>query len=189
MKALKSLCALAALAALSGCGESGSIFGFDRSGPDEFTVVRNAPLSVPPNATLRPPRSGSTQEQRDSVSDQARAVLLAGSGAQETGFDPNAYRAPRGQGEIALARRAVSLYGIKRNIRTLVDEESAQLAIEQESLVHTVLFWQDPPEPGTPINAEEEARRLQENAALAKPLNSGEAPLIVRKKSGFSSLF
>ena len=45
----------AAALLLAGCGESGRIFGFERGGPDEFTVVRNPPLSVPPQATLRPP--------------------------------------------------------------------------------------------------------------------------------------
>ncbi|MHA1109438.1 MAG: DUF3035 domain-containing protein, partial [Alphaproteobacteria bacterium] len=65
---------------LAGCGESGRIFGFERGGPDEFTVVRNPPLSVPPQATLRPPLHGESQSSRDLSTNQARASLLASGG-------------------------------------------------------------------------------------------------------------
>ena len=77
------LLGVAALA-LAGCGESGSIFGFDRGGPDEFTVVRNPPLSVPPQATLRPPARGEASASRNNSSSQARDSLLA-SGATSSG--------------------------------------------------------------------------------------------------------
>ena len=70
----------AAALALAGCGESGRIFGFERGGPDEFTVVRNPPLRVPPQATLRPPEAGAARTNRDLSSNQARASLLASGG-------------------------------------------------------------------------------------------------------------
>ncbi len=66
--------------ALAGCAESGRIFGFERGGPDEFTVVRNPPLSVPPEATLRPPEHGVANSNRDASSNEARASLLASGG-------------------------------------------------------------------------------------------------------------
>jgi hypothetical protein len=67
----------AAAMLLAGCGESGRIFGFERGGPDEFTVVRNPPLSVPPQATLRPPERDTDKTSRDLSSKQARASLVA----------------------------------------------------------------------------------------------------------------
>jgi len=76
--------AFAAVLLLAGCGESGSIFGFERGGPDEFSVVRNPPLSVPPQATLRPPTHGEAQSNRDLSTNEARASLLA-SGGDTTG--------------------------------------------------------------------------------------------------------
>jgi len=92
-------------------------------------------------------------------------------------------------GEAALARRATAYYGVEPDVRRKVDAESAQLAVEQEKFLHKVLFWMDPEPPGTPIDAAAESRRLQENDALGKPANAGEAPIIARKKSGVSSLF
>jgi hypothetical protein len=70
----------AAALLLAGCSEAGRIFGFERGGPDEFTVVRNPPLSVPPQATLRPPEEGAARSNRNLSSNQARDSLLASGG-------------------------------------------------------------------------------------------------------------
>jgi len=184
---------LAALT-LGGCGESGRIFGFERGGPDEFTVVRNQPLSMPPNATLRPPQPGTARSTRDFSSNQAREDLLTAAPESATpqvasGTPPYAGPAGPSQGELALVQRVQAYYGVEPDIRRTVDEESLRLALEQESLVYTLLFWQDPPPPGTVLDAAAESRRLRENEALGKPVNSGTAPVIVRKKSGIISLF
>lgn len=87
----------AAALTLAGCGESGRIFGFDRGGPDEFTVVRNPPLSVPPEATLRPPGRGEAAANRDNSSNQARASLLA-SGADSADSTGSAGTLVTGEG-------------------------------------------------------------------------------------------
>jgi hypothetical protein len=80
MSMKRALTALAAVLLLAGCGETGRIFGFERGGPDEFTVVRNPPLSVPPQATLRPPEENAVRSNRDFSSDQAHDSLLASGG-------------------------------------------------------------------------------------------------------------
>ena len=180
---LSTVGALAAIFLLTGCGASGSIFGYSRAGPDEFTVVQTAPLSLPPDATLRPPARGSERPQANSVQANSRSILLGDSAAAAS------YSSPKTVGETALANRAVAYYGSRSDIRRLVDAESDRLAKEQESFVHTLVFWKDPEPPGTVLDADQEARRLQENAALGKPLNSATVPIIVRRKSGFSSLF
>ena len=53
----------ATIAGLSGCGDrSGNILGFEKSAPDEFAVVKRAPLTLPPEYGLRPPRPGAVAE-------------------------------------------------------------------------------------------------------------------------------
>jgi hypothetical protein len=254
----------AAALLLAGCGETGRIFGFERGGPDEFTVVRNPPLSVPPQATLRPPEENAARSNRNLSSDQAHDSLLASGGdkagsagtlvtdkgtapynggalpprpeggaspwyqtpqqqpqaaaadpaapgsAQNTvvaGTYPQTATPPTPQyvtpgiptlygaqsqpstGEAALAQRVTAYYGVEPDIRRKVDSDSAQLALEQEKFLHTLLFWQDPEPAGTALDANAESRRLRENDALGKPVNAGEAPVIARKQSGISSLF
>ena len=59
---------------LAGCG-GGGVFGRDR--PDEFAVGRNAPLVVPPDFALIPPRPGEAEAGGD-VRAQALQALFGG---------------------------------------------------------------------------------------------------------------
>ncbi len=186
-----AICLGAALLLLAGCGEKGNIFGFDRSGPDEFSVVRHAPLSMPPDATLRPPQPGTAEAARERSSEEARTSLVSGSAPDGTGpTGGQAWSAGRpSPGELALVNRAAAYYGVAPDIRRLVDEESTRLAREDDDFVNRLLFWQTPPPPGRALDAAAESRRLRENQALGRPLNAGEAPLIVRRKSSVSSVY
>ncbi|MGZ0188028.1 MAG: DUF3035 domain-containing protein, partial [Alphaproteobacteria bacterium] len=51
--------------------------GLTKKAPDEFAVVRNAPLSLPPNFNLRPPKLGEIGEGREPQRDQARSLLVS----------------------------------------------------------------------------------------------------------------
>jgi len=67
--------ALAATAALmlAGCGGG----GFGR-GPDEFAVARNAPLVVPPDFAMTPPRPGEAEQGTTDPRAQALQALFGG---------------------------------------------------------------------------------------------------------------
>ena len=68
------------LVALSGCGRSSGVFGRDR--PDEFAVSRAAPLVVPPDFALVPPRPGQPQAQGADSSTQALQAMFGGPAAR-----------------------------------------------------------------------------------------------------------
>ena len=190
MSRLSTACLCAVGLLLAGCGQKGNVFGFDRSGPDEFSVVRHAPLSMPPDATLRPPREGTAEASRESGTEAARTSLV--SGASPDGTAAGGPASPAGRpsaGELALANRAAAYYGAEPDIKRVVDEESTRLAQEGVAFVDRLLFWQSPEPPGKALDADAESRRLRENQALGRPLNAGEAPLIVRRKSSVSSLY
>ena len=55
MRTAPIVLALSAALLVAGCARGGA---FGRSGPDEFAVARNAPLVVPPDFALTPPRPG-----------------------------------------------------------------------------------------------------------------------------------
>lgn len=67
----------AAMASLlvAGCG-SGGIAGRER--PDEFAVTRNAPLVIPPDYALTPPRTGEPTPQGTDARTQALEALFGG---------------------------------------------------------------------------------------------------------------
>src|SRR5258707_11914211 len=61
--------------ALGGCSMLENIGGGKKVSPDEFKIVSHSPLTMPPNAELRPPRPGEPRPQETLPSDQAREAL------------------------------------------------------------------------------------------------------------------
>src|SRR5712671_4844374 len=77
--------------ALGGCGAFENIGGGKKVSPDEFKIVSHSPLTMPPNAELRPPRPGEPRPQETSPADQAKEALspaLAGRVQQRTAGQP-----------------------------------------------------------------------------------------------------
>ena len=72
----KLLFASAMVLVLAGCG--GGRAGLGRSGPDEFAVARAAPLVVPPDFALVPPKPGQARVQEGDSSRQALDALFGG---------------------------------------------------------------------------------------------------------------
>ena len=170
--------ALALAATLSACeGGIGDALGLGKNAPDEFAVVRNAPLTLPPDFTLRPPRPGEARPNEESVREQARVALFNEAGA--LAIDDSTAAAT--QGEAAFVERAGAA-DVDPNIRHIVDREFSGYASEDESFIDSLLFWQEKQLPGEVVNAAAEAERLRENAEAGKPVTAGETPTIKRRE-------
>src|SRR6202022_3238041 len=61
--------------ALGGCSIFENIGGGKKVSPDEFKIVSHSPLTMPPNAELRPPRPGEPRPQEVTPADQAKEAL------------------------------------------------------------------------------------------------------------------
>ena len=72
------LAASAAALLLAGCTSN----GLNRSRPDEFAVARNAPLVVPPDFALTPPRPGEASPNVVDSRTQAIEALFGGPSAR-----------------------------------------------------------------------------------------------------------
>jgi len=68
-------------ASLSACGDR----GYNRERPDEFAVARQAPLVIPPDFSLVPPRPGAPRTQENSPQSQALDAMFGGSAARSAG--------------------------------------------------------------------------------------------------------
>ncbi len=167
--------------ALTGCGSVRELTGVQKKAPDEFAVVRRAPLSVPPDYNLRPPRPGERAIPQIDPRTESRAAVF---GVEDQG---QARPPAESAGEESLLR-TLKIESVDPSIRQQVDQESAILALDQRSFVEQLMFWRDPPPPGTAVDAAEERRRLQENDALGKPPTEGETPIIERKDTVRSRL-
>jgi hypothetical protein len=178
-----ALALLLAGAGLAGCGGVGKSLGFGKQSPDEFQVVRNAPLTMPPDYSLRPPRPGAQRPQEESLRQQAESAVFDREGGGEIA------ERPESKGEYALLRQADALE-TNPNIRRQINEEFTIYAQESEGFFESLLFWRADEPLGDTVDAQEEARRLSENAAMGLPPNTGDTPVIERRdKALFEGIF
>lgn len=184
--------ALAVLLATSGCSKIRESVGLTKNPPDEFRVVSRAPLTIPPEFELRPPKPGAPRPQTGTPRDQAERTVFGLEDERESG---PAYEGRPGMspGEQALLA-AAGADQAPDNIRRLVDRETQRLQSASRDLVDTLVFWQEPRDTAEVVNAQAEAKRLQENAALGKDVTEGKTPTIERRERGllegvFSGIF
>lgn len=185
MTALLKHTALAAatLLVLSGCDDTKRALGIDKSIPDEFAVVRRAPLVMPPDFNLRPPAPGSERPQEGTTSQQARNALIGRNrldGYRVRGFSP---------GEVELLAQA-GADRIVPGVRDTVDRETSAFAKESDSFTDRLVFWSDDNRVrGMPIDPVAEQKRLSQNQALGKKANEGPIPVITKGGSSVLGIF
>lgn len=185
---------------LSACADPVRALGLQKEAPDEFAVVARAPLNLPPDYSLRPPRPGAARPNEATPREQARAAVFRveaetpGHGAvnQTPGAplaSPRATVVSTTPGEAALLGRA-GADSADVDIRALVDRESAVLASAGAGFIDKLLSFQET-NGGGPVlvDAAAEAKRLKQNQALGLPVTDGETPQIERKKRNLFDLF
>lgn len=164
----------AGVLALPACEKTKEQFDFSKRAPDEFAVVRRAPLEIPQNLnSLPPPKPGAQRPQEMSPTDQARSVVL--------GETPAASPPPRNvesQGE-ALLLQKTGAANASPAIRATIDAETTAIAREQEPGINKIKRWigQDVKEPAQVVDPVAEANRIKQNRAAGKPVTAGETPV------------
>jgi hypothetical protein len=137
--------------------------------PDEFRVVRKAPLTVPPEYNLRPPTPGSARPQELAPDQQARVAVFGadiGRGASE--------------GEKAFIT-AAGADAIDRSVRAQVDFDSSQILRKNRSFADSILnFGGGSNEPV--VDAAAEAERLKTEDESLKEVTGG-GTVLIRKKN------
>ena len=165
-------CLGAAALSAAGCSTAGKALGVSKTVPDEFRVVAQAPLVVPPDYSLRPPAPGQPRPQDLQPETEARATLL---GQQAS--------ANRSQGETLLVARAG---GDKADptIRYVVDDEFGDLAHKDKSFADTVMFWKKGPGPSAAVQEANQSTPLNAAAedAKVKALTGAKPIVIARNK-------
>lgn len=172
--------ALVGAATLCGCSSMSKSLGMSKVEPDEFRVVTKAPLTVPPDFSLRPPAPGEPRPQELEPESAARVALLGERAASD-----------RSDGEKLLDTRAG---GDKADplIRYVVDDEFGAVAHKDKSFADWVMFWHrgnraEPTEAAieantsTPIDPAVEEKRISS-------LTGNQPVIIGREHSGKTKL-
>jgi hypothetical protein len=157
--------------ALSGCSNAKEQMGLTRKAPDEFAVVKRAPLSMPPDYSLRPPQPGAPRPQEQSTSEQAKQAVF--------GEDMGVYSSTSaGDAESALVQQAGAT-SADPAIRQKIDGELEEYEDVNKPVAQKLLgIVKETPPSATVVNAKEESERLLKNAEQGKPVTEGETPSI-----------
>lgn len=170
---------LLGLAGLAGCQSASHALGLAKVTPDEFRVVSKAPLTLPPDYSLRPPEPGEPRPQELQPESAARQAL---EGQREGEV--------RSDGEKILVAKA----GADRAdplIRYVVDDEFGNLAHKDKSFADWVMFWK-PGQQSTPAGAGDPDQSQPIDPAVeeqrVKSLTGGHTIVIARKGPSKSKL-
>jgi hypothetical protein len=115
------LAASAASLLLAGCASGGPLA---RNRPDEFAVARNAPLIIPPDYSLTPPKAGEPTAQSGDPRAQAIDALFGGP-------------APRSQSESSLLN-AAGTERVALGARSVAGDPATNV-VDKGSVTQTIL--------------------------------------------------
>ena len=171
---------------VNGCSsQQSNVFGEEKYAPDEFTVYSRAPLSMPPDFGLRPPKPGVTRPQTIVSRSQAKDALLSrgNSPALKTSeVDNSQSGANQTPGITALLKNTGATQALP-DIRALVNSETFSLSSGADGgIAESILFWRknDKGLKGAVIDPASEQRRMRRTTAEGDVVEEGQAPTIQR---------
>lgn len=146
-----------AAGALAGCDTLRSAAGMDKSAPDEFAVLTKAPLTIPPDYNLMPPRPGAVPTNQTEPTDAAQTALFGSDPQTVASQLPDSYSPSE---KLLLANAGIQ--NADPAVRQHLASDRKNMIGADDSFTNDILFWQKPKptDPATPLNADEEARRL-----------------------------
>lgn len=161
-----------ALMLLTGCESIREAAGITKEPPDEFAVVTKAPLVIPPDFNLKPPKPGAAPTNQISATTSAQVALY--------GTDPSIVAAGISGNFSQEEKIVLSLSGgatADRQIRQQVEADAKRMEPADESFTDKVLFRGPQTDQGKAVDADAEAQRLSD----AKVQGGTVAPAVTPK--------
>lgn len=165
---------------LVACGDVKTMLGQDKQAPDEFAVMTRAPLSMPPNFSLRAPNLGAERPQEPSSRNNGRNVVLKLGDRQSSG----AIGQTKQESSEVKIRTLLGTDKANFRIREILDKETKDVVFEERAFIDKLLSWNRDLENHSLVDAAAEARRIRTNQKAGKLVNEGEIPTIKRGKTG-----
>jgi hypothetical protein len=174
--------------------QQSNVFGEEKQAPDEFAVYSRAPLSLPPDFGLRPPKPGVTRPQTIVPRNKAKEAILSSSRTPSSATsNGNAAQAQADQtpGIVALLSNAGATHA-NPNIRALINSETSGLSNGVDGgIAEKILFWRknDTSLKGAVIDPAAEQRRIRRKSSEGDVVEEDPAravPTIKRRDGGAS---
>ena len=172
--------AIAALGlAVTGCQNIREAAGLTKEAPDEFAVVNKAPLIIPPDFNLKPPKPGAAPLNQTSPTMSAEAALYSDDPATIAKTMPGNYS----DGEKMLLAQAGAA-NADNGIRQQIAADNSKLQSADESFTDSLLFGGATDTADAPLDADAEKARIDANKD-AKPAEKQDpdAPQIKKESS------
>ncbi len=173
--------------ALSGCSSMKKELGIARNSPDEFTVIKRAPLTLPPEYALRPPVNKNDVTNRGILKNTApnrakQAILGNSSGKAEI----------NAADDILLSK--MGAHDANPEIRRQINKDNGYLYLKNQTLIDKLTSKDDVDldinkVPASIVDAAAEAARIKKSMKEDKPLNQGDVPVIEKKLGTLDRLF
>lgn len=170
---------LSSLLVLGACSNGAAsvkdTLGLTKSSPDEFAVVKRAPLEMPPDYSLRPPQPGAARPQEQATAEQAKQTVFGSAAPAATGAQP---AAATGAESSFLQQAGAGV--ADPAVRTKIDAEAEEFRDVNKPVVKKImgdLGNEDPPSANV-VDAKAEAERLRKNKEEGKPVTDGVTPYI-----------
>ncbi len=157
--------------------------GITKEPPDEFAVVTKAPLIIPPDFNLHPPKPGAPPTNQASPTQAAQAALYSD--------DPNAVAATI-TGNFSPAEKLFlatsGAAGADHSIRREIAADNASSENTDQSFTDSLLFGKPTDTADKPLDADAEKSRMDAGkpAATDTPEKSSESATVGKEDSGSS---
>lgn len=168
----RTLFVIASLSTLTACSGAKEQLGLESKAPDEFAVVKRAPLEMPPDYYLRPPTPGAQRPQELKTDEEAKQAVFGEQAVQQEEVRTIT------SGEAILLQKTGAA-AVDPNIRAKVDAETARIAEESQTGVDKFkkLVGKDVEPPATVVDPKAETERLRDNERQGLPVNEGDVPI------------
>jgi len=148
---------------LAACSDVRQTVGLGRNNPDEFTVVENPPLSMPPDFELRPPDPNALNP-KGAEAAQVTAAKAVGQDIQVEDAGSAGVEAFLTQAKATEA---------KDDIRGTIDKESEGVVVKDKGFVDRLMVWKDVKQSDPTVNAPAEAVRVDTESKTNNGFISG----------------
>ena len=165
---------------LSACSGMREDLGLGRNAPDEFAVVDHAPLSMPPDFSLRPPSPGAPRPQDVTpIQDATQALFGVEAQAQKTSSSSSA------ETSLLTATHALNT---DSHIRETVDHEASEKVVGSRHLVQELLNWHQDKPTAAVVDPVAEAARLKDAKEKGQAPNQTATPVIEHEEESWLNL-
>lgn len=156
---------------LSGCGGVKDSLGLNKESPDEFAVIKRAPLEMPSSLALPPPTPGAARPQEKAPIVQAKQAIF--------GNESTATTTSSSEAESALLQKA-NAANADPNIKYTIDAETKAVEKQNTPVIKKLfgMTGKEEDRSATVVDAEKEAQRIKKNQEEGKNITDGNTPVI-----------